>query len=85
MQQYGAGPFHICDWADIVTVHLVAGATVVTSLKEASTQQVINSFFYSPSANAKFQLKSEERGILLIAQMSTADAASKQEGNASQS
>jgi uridine monophosphate synthetase len=61
-QQYGGGPFGICDWADVVTVHLVAGASVVTSLKETAAQ------------------KGQERGALLIAQMSTADAASKQEG-----
>ncbi|ELR19526.1 orotidine 5'phosphate decarboxylase [Acanthamoeba castellanii str. Neff] len=60
-QQYGGGPFGICDWADVVTVHLVAGASVVTSLKETAAQ------------------KGQERGALLIAQMSTADAASKQE------
>jgi len=61
MQQYGKGFLGICDWADIVTVHLVAGASVIASLKEVAAQ------------------KGEERGALLIAQMSTADAASKQD------
>lgn len=62
MQQYSGGSFRICEWADIVTVHMVAGASVLDSLKEVATRQ------------------GEERGALLIAQMSTADAASKQDG-----
>jgi uridine monophosphate synthetase len=58
MRQYGGGLYRICDWADVVTVHLVAGASVISSLKEVARNNGLD----------------KERGILLISQMSTVDA-----------
>ncbi len=41
MHQYGGGPFKICDWADIVTAHLVAGVTVISTLQEEANKRQV--------------------------------------------
>jgi uridine monophosphate synthetase len=53
MQQFTSKPFAIADWADIVTVHVVAGASSIEALKATG--------------------KLENKGMLIVAEMSTKD------------
>ncbi|KAL6049893.1 Uridine 5'-monophosphate synthase [Balamuthia mandrillaris] len=64
-QQYGGGPFRICDWANVVTCHLVAGESILSSM----------------SQHAEATHPQQARGALLIAEMSTVDAASREQQN----
>ncbi|KAF0977936.1 hypothetical protein FDP41_003258 [Naegleria fowleri] len=58
-QQYARGPFKIAQWSDLCNAHMVSGgSSLVKALKEALKEESIN----------------EERGLLLIAQMSTEGA-----------
>ena len=58
-QQYARGPFKIATWSDLCNAHMVSGGTsLVKALKESLKEESIT----------------EERGLLLIAQMSTEGA-----------
>lgn len=59
MQQFVSPPLNIADWADLVTVHVVAGSSSIDALRATG--------------------KLENTGLLVVAQMSTADTLTSRE------
>lgn len=58
-QQFQSLPYAISEWADVITVHTVAGGSTIEALKRTG--------------------KLKQTGVLLIAEMSTADTLTKDE------
>jgi uridine monophosphate synthetase len=59
MQQFTSAPLSIADWADMVTVHVVAGSSSIDALRSTG--------------------KLENTGLVIVAQMSTADTLTSRE------
>lgn len=78
-RQYNGGLYRICEWADIVNAHLLAGEAAVAALGQEALQwqqqQQEEQQQHRVRTNGG-SMVAPPRGLLLVAQMSTAQSAS---------
>ncbi len=70
-KQYTSGPFKIANWAHLATCHIFPGPAIIRALEEASRDLEKSPTNKKTAAIPNSKPRVEQRGILLLAQMSS--------------